>query len=358
MRRRLSVEAEPAFRTEHANPYNARLYRAMAGEGVCVRDLSYLRLLYRRVDIVHLHWPELTFLSGTRSWRVLARMVLFSAFLSVARLRGTRVMWTVHNVSAHEKRSTRRLRAMYRRMLITNVDGIFALTENGVAAAREAYPELANVPAFVTPHGHYRLDYDFSPSKAEARRALGIDPDVPLMVSIGQIRPYKNIPHLIRTLLSSDLEAVLAVAGRPSSAELEREIRSAADGDARVVTDLAFQSNERIVLWLRAADLVVLSYSAIQNSGSAILAASADRPVLVPEIGAMTELADQVGGDWVRTYGGEINADVLGRALRWALNTRRPSVADLGQLDWDTIACSTVAGYLTVLDQPRPTRAM
>ena len=41
MTRALTVEAEPAFRTRHANPYNASLYRAMQGLGVRVRDLSY-----------------------------------------------------------------------------------------------------------------------------------------------------------------------------------------------------------------------------------------------------------------------------------------------------------------------------
>ena len=75
--RPLVVEAEPAFRTAHANPYNARLSTTMADDGCLVRDLSYLRLATRSTDIVHLHWPELTFLTG-RPWRVLARMLLLS----------------------------------------------------------------------------------------------------------------------------------------------------------------------------------------------------------------------------------------------------------------------------------------
>jgi glycosyltransferase involved in cell wall biosynthesis len=354
MRKPLVVEAEPAFRTEHANPYNARLYRAMGDEDVRVRDLSYLRLLYRRIDIVHLHWPELTFLSGGQNWRVLARLVLFRLLLAIARLRGTRVVWTVHNVSAHESRSTEHLRARYRRLLTENVDGLLALTADGVTAARAAYPELAGVPAFVTPHGHYRLDYDFSPARAEARHALGIPPDVPLMVSVGQIRPYKGIPDLVSAFRATDLDAMLAIAGRTSSADLEREILAAAEGDPRVVTDLVFQSNERMVWWLRAADLVVLPYVAIQNSGSAILALSGDRPVVVPRIGAMAELQDAVGDSWVRTFEGTLDAGVLESALGWARDSARPVVADLGELGWDRIARSTVAAYRTVLAAPRP----
>ena len=107
--RRLVVQAEPAFRTEHANPYTAELARALQRRGVDVTDLSYASVAFGRADVVHLHWPDLTFLSGARRSIHLARLVLFYSALAVARrLRGTILVWTVHNVSSHEDRSSRR----------------------------------------------------------------------------------------------------------------------------------------------------------------------------------------------------------------------------------------------------------
>jgi glycosyltransferase involved in cell wall biosynthesis len=348
------VEAEPAFRTQHANPYNARLYSAVIGEGVRVRDLSYLRLLLRRVDIVHLHWPELTFLSGHRRWRVVSRLALFFTFLRIARLRGTRVVWTVHNVAAHESRSTPLLRRWYRSLLLANVDGILGLTESGIQSARREYPELADVPAAITPHGHYRHDYDFSATRAEARAALGITGDETLVLSVGQIRPYKNVPTLVRTFRAAAVDgARLVIAGKPATAELGAEIADAAAGAESVLVEPTFQSSERMALWLRASDLVVLPYTAIQNSGSAVLALSADRPVLVPAIGAMTELAEQVGEEWVRTYRHDLTPEVLSDALEWA-RAERPSRPDLSELEWDRIARDTIRAYRTVLATPRP----
>jgi beta-1,4-mannosyltransferase len=346
--RPLVVEAEPAFRTAHANPYNARLYSTMAGDGCRVRDLSYLRLFTRPVDVVHLHWPELTFLTG-RSWRVLARMVLFRAGLRVARWRNrTKVVWTVHNVASHERRATPRLRAMHRRLLVEEVDGLLSLTAGGLAAAREAYPELAEVPGAVTPHGHYRDDYEFTTSRAQARAATGIRPDATLVVSVGMIRAYKNIPELVHTVAAGDHDdLVLAIAGKPAGDALAGEIRSAAGDDPRIVLDLAFQSDVAIASWLRAADLVVLPYRAIQNSGSAILAVSADRPVVVPALGAMRELQAAVGEDWVRCYEGEFNGEELTRSIRWAREPR-PERAPLERLDWNAIADETVAFYREV----------
>jgi beta-1,4-mannosyltransferase len=346
--RPLVVEAEPAFRTAHANPYNARLYATMAGDGCLVRDLSYLRLATRRTDIVHLHWPELTFLTG-RPWRVLARLLLFRAALRVARLRnGTKVVWTVHNVASHERRATPRLRAMLRRLLVQEVDGILSLTAGGLETARAAYPELATVPSAVTPHGHYRDDYDFSASREEARARVGVRPDASLLVSLGMIREYKNIPGLLRTVVGSDdPDVVLAVAGRPSSSALTEEIRFAAGDDRRVVLDLTFQSDAAMATWLRAADVVVLPYRAIQNSGSAVLALSADRPVVVPALGAMRELQAVTGPAWVRCFDGDFDIRELRASLDWARQPRADR-APIDRLAWDGIARDTVAFYRRV----------
>lgn len=353
MRRSMVIEAEPAFRTAHANPYNARLYRTVANQGCQVRDLSYLRLLTDRVDVVHLHWPELTFLTG-RPWRVLARLALFYGFLTVARLRnGTKLVWTVHNVTSHEMRATSALRALHRWLLTRNVDGLIGLTEGGLEAVREAYPALARVPSTVTPHGHYRDDYDFSATRSAARQELGLTVDGFVIVSVGQIRPYKNIPELIRVFRRSvDRDFTLAIAGHPSTAALAEELRIEAAADERVLLDLAFQSEERLTLWLRAADLVVLPYSAVQNSGSALLALSADRPVLVPRLGAMQELQALAGPDWVRTYEGDLTVEQLDQAISWARSNALTTRAPLEAFEWDRIARQTVSFYTQLANKP------
>ncbi len=237
---------------------------------------------------------------------------------------------------------------MHRRLLVEEVDGLLSLTAGGLAAARAAYPELADAPGAVTPHGHYRDDYDFTAARDAARAERGVAPDATLVVSVGMIRAYKNIPDLVRTVAGTgDPALVLAIAGRPAGDLLADEIRSAAADDSRIVLDLAFQSDVAIASWLRAADLVVLPYRAIQNSGSAILALSADRPVVVPALGAMRELQAAVGEDWVRCYEGEFDAQELERSIRWAREPR-PERAPLDRLDWNAIADATVAFYREV----------
>jgi hypothetical protein len=100
--------------------------------------------------------------------------------------------------------------------------------------------------------------------------------------------------------------------------------------------------------YLRAADLVVLPFTDITNSASALLALSFDRPVLVPALGAMGELQAIVGEDWVRTYDGELTREILAGALESA--TRPPGARpDLEPLGWDGIARRTLALYRDVI---------
>ncbi len=352
--RGLAIEAEPAYRTAAANPYNALLADALQDEGARVRDLDYLRLATRRVDVVHLHWPDLTFLSGHRMSIVRARLLLFRIALRIARLRGTRLVWTVHNLDAHEERATPALRRRLHRLLVSELDGVLALSESSLALARERFPELAELPGFVTPHGHYRDAYDWSITRAEARQLLGIPDDARVAVSVGQVRPYKNMPALVATFGQVPGEDLaLAVAGRPSSSELAAELRGLAERDPRVLLDLAFQDDARMVAYLRAADLVVLPYRAVLNSGAAILAVSAGRPVLVPALGSLVELAQQLGEEWVRTFPGELTPHDLADALEWAGDAARSPEPPLDPLAWDAVARRTLAAYTAVRDRPR-----
>jgi beta-1,4-mannosyltransferase len=97
----------------------------------------------------------------------------------------------------------------------------------------------------------------------------------------------------------------------------------------------------------------VLPYREVLNSGSALLALSCDRPVLVPSIGSLAELEGVAGSAWVRTYAGPLTSDQIENALCWAVDTRRPPRPRLEKLDWDEIAAATLDAYRTVVAATR-----
>jgi beta-1,4-mannosyltransferase len=179
-----------------------------------------------------------------------------------------------------------------------------------------------------------------------------VQPDARVVAFIGQVREYKNVLQLVHAFRAlEDERAVLLVAGKPRGTDLRAQLEEAATQDARIRTDLRFIPDDEVQVFLRAADLVVLPYREILNSGSALLALSFDRPVLVPDRGAMADLQRVAGDAWVRTYAGELTAAVLRDGLQWSTMAGRPRAPDLAGLDWSTVARQTADAFRTLRDE-------
>jgi hypothetical protein len=98
----MQVLAMPAFSNGKFNPYTSLLYEQMAGLGVEVMEFSRIGLLRGRPDVWHMHWPEGTLIESSRI-RTVARVVLLFACLGVAKIKGTKRVWTIHNLHTHEQ---------------------------------------------------------------------------------------------------------------------------------------------------------------------------------------------------------------------------------------------------------------
>lgn len=348
----MRVMALPAFCNRHLNPYNALLYSAVHDLGAAVIDASPSAVLGRDYDVVHIHWPEYLF-DAPGLGRALAKSLGTMLVVSTFGLRKVSVVWTVHNLAGHDQWHPRLAKTMWR-WFVRRVDGYIALSQSARDEALRRFPELQHRPGFVIPHGHYRGEYPDTVSRETARHILGIPATAPTIAFLGTIRPYKNV-----TSLSSAFTAVqrpnwrLLIAGEPATDDLRDEIERSAANDPRVRLRLQFVPAERVQVYLRAADLLVFPYRDIMNSGSALLALSFERPILVPDLGAMAELRDTVGEEWVRTYQGTLSAQTLIDAMAWATTTSRDTGKLLNQLEWSLIGRQTIEAYQFVTAQRR-----
>jgi beta-1,4-mannosyltransferase len=345
----LRVIARPAFSHRRANPYTWLLYSHLERQGgVKVDEYGWRRILRRRYDVWHLHWPE-GHLNDRSAAVALRRTVSELSWIRWARSRGTRIVWTIHNLRAHEGYHPA-VEASFWRDFIGHLDGHISLSSASQAEALARFPRLARLPGFVIPHGHYRTSYPPPLDRRDARQALGLDPMATVVALVGYVRAYKNVPRLLQEFRRlSDDSLVLLIAGECKSAELSARIREAAAGDHRMRLDLRFLDEEQVHRYLSAADLVALPYREVLNSGSAILALSLNRPVLAPDAASIVELQETVSPAWLRTYSGELTAEHLGAAIEWVRQTDRPTPAPLASLDWDRIAAATLAAYRQVL---------
>jgi glycosyltransferase involved in cell wall biosynthesis len=340
------VVAWPAFRTE--SPYNKLLYEQLRRLGVVVQDFSPRHLLLSPPPVFHLHWPEAA-IQVPGIARAAVRGLALLLLIGLARVRGTRIVWTVHNLHPHEQPYPR-LERWFWRAFLHLLDGYIALSSGGERAALAEFPLLRRRAGFIIPIGHYRGSYPDEVDTMEARARLGLPVGVPVYAFIGRIRPYKNVPHLIRTFRAlSDPDSRLLVVGAPDGAETRRAVLEAAGEDPRVRLELAYVPDEDVQLYLRACDLVVLPFTEILNSSSAILALSFDRPTVVPLAGAMGELQAMAGMEWVRTFDDELTSAELQAAMAWARSLDRGRCTRLDPLTWAEVARQTYRAYRRIV---------
>ena len=342
----LQVLAWPAFRKQVANPHAALLAGELIGLGINLVEWTPIRALLRPGDLWHLHHPETVLYRRSELASVLETLVLLG-LLALARLRRVRVLWTIHDLGSNDEWHPRLERWFWKRF-VARVDAFICLSERSRTMALERFPALVGRPGYVVPHGHYRDAYPRTVTRAAARRQLAVPPEATVLLHFGLMRPYKNVPHLVRIFRATTTPgAVLLVVGRPFDPAVEHEVRAAAAGASNVRLDLRWIPPEEVQIFFAASDLVVLPYRRILNSGAVMLALTFACPVLVPDLGAMRDQQAAFGAAWVRLYAGDLTGEELAEACRWARATSRLP-PDLGTLDWTSLALKTRTIYETL----------
>jgi glycosyltransferase involved in cell wall biosynthesis len=156
------------------------------------------------------------------------------------------------------------------------------------------------VPHWVSPH-----------RDVDDRRALGGQRTV---LCFGTVRRNKGIPELLEAIerIGDDGDLHFHVAGR-GDADLEARLRDAAARLPRLTVELEWITPERKLELLRAADLMVLPYTAF-SSQSGVLhdAFGSHLPAVVTDVGALRASVADAGAGWVVPPG---DVDALARAL-------------------------------------------
>jgi glycosyltransferase involved in cell wall biosynthesis len=138
-------------------------------------------------------------------------------------------------------------------------------------------------------------DTDLTPP--EAKRRLGLLDDEKAVLFFGRIRPYKGIEHLLaafRPLAADRSSYRLIIAGEPKkgSEEYREEIEQIVKRDfapGRIVLRIQFIPDEEMEIYLKAADVLVLPYKEIFQSGVLFLAYSFGLPVVATDVGSFRE---------------------------------------------------------------------
>ncbi|MDQ4048880.1 MAG: glycosyltransferase family 4 protein, partial [Actinomycetota bacterium] len=214
-------------------------------------------------DVVHYQWLTLEALDAL----LLAR--------------GRPRVFTSHNVL---RRGEGRLRERAARLVAERADALVTHTGDG---ARQLSERFGADPArvHVIPHGAFdyltRLRHE-EPLPAELAAVEG-----PVIMSFGVLRPYKGVDVLLEAF--RELEgAELWIVGRPWMAvEPLRRAAAASRGTVRFVD--RFVSDPEVPAYFRRADVVVLPYRRIDQSGVLYTALAFAKAMVLSDVGGFSE---------------------------------------------------------------------
>jgi glycosyltransferase involved in cell wall biosynthesis len=177
-----------------------------------------------------------------------------------------------------------------RRRLLRRMDAVVVHSEFGAGQMRERL-SVPEERVHVIHHGVFdyltRLPRE-EPLPAELREVEG-----PVVLFFGLLRPYKGVDLLIEAFREVE-GAELWVAGMPRMPlapleELARQARSPVRFVPRFISD------PEIPAFFRRADLVVLPYRDIDQSGVLYTALAFGKPILASAVGGFVEVAERHG---------------------------------------------------------------
>jgi D-inositol-3-phosphate glycosyltransferase len=213
------------------------------------------------------------------------------------RLLGKAVVLTAHNVNKLKRDSAdTALNRLTLRIQYRLADHIFVHTPK---MKSELMEEFGVPPGRVTviPFGINNSVPDTNLSAKEAKKWLGIHENHKTILFFGRIKPYKGLEYLIpafQKVVRGHSDYRLIIAGQlemPSASyweSLQKEIQQYVDA-GQIIPRIEFIPDSEIEVYFKAADVLVLPYTEIFQSGVIFLGYNFGLPVLAADVGSLNE---------------------------------------------------------------------
>ena len=313
--------------------------------------LYYSRLLWfgatARATVFHILWNN--------------KLELFdrTVLLFYYKLFRRRLIFTAHNVNAAKRdRVDNWLNRSTLYLQYHLVDHIFVHTDKMKAELEEEFG-VPSAKISVIPYGINNMVPVSSLSAAEARRQLGVKGGDFAMLFFGLIAPYKGLEYLLDAL--SELVKKchryrLIIVGEPKWNDAYwkkmKYVITRTGIEAQIIQRIEYIPDEEIEVFFKAADVLILPYTHIFQSGVPFLAYSFGLPVIATDVGSLRE--DIVEGRTGFVCQSRDSADLAGTIDRYFkselfrdLENRRLEIKEYAneRYSWNKVAAITTAVY-------------
>jgi glycosyltransferase involved in cell wall biosynthesis len=199
----------------------------------------------------------------------------------------TKVIALTDNVLPHEKRPGDHALTRY---FVKSCDGFIAMSNT---VLKDISKFTANPHKVFAPHPMYET-YGPGVSMAEARRQLKIGENEKIVLFFGLVRHYKGLDILLEAMSDPAVKKLgirLLVAGefydeKQKYLHLVRQLQM----EDRVILHDRFIPNEEVKNYFCAANIVAQTYRNATNSGVTMVGYYYARPMLVTNVGGLSEI--------------------------------------------------------------------
>lgn len=205
----------------------------------------------------------------------------------IARRSGSRCIGLMHNMLPHDRRPGDKLLSRY---FCGGMDAFVALSD---AVLKDISCFDTVKPRVMRPHPLYD-NFGSSITHEEACRGLGLDPTLRYFLFFGLIREYKGLDLLLEALCDKRFRAnndfKLIVAGEfYGDGSKYTGFAEGNNLEDKIIWFSEFIPREKVKYCFCAADLIVQPYRSATQSGVAQIAYNFDKPLLVTDVGGLSE---------------------------------------------------------------------
>lgn len=276
---------------------------------------------------------------------------------------GKRVVFTAHNVNAGKRdQNDSWLNRVTLKIQYRLSDHIFVHTER---MKNEMISEFS-IPEkklSVIPFGINNTVPNTSLSSLEAKRQLGISTGDRTLLFFGNIAPYKGLEYLIAAfgeLLKKDRRYRLLIVGKPKRSEtywnqVRGRIAGSCIGD-RIIQKIEYVPDEATELFFKAADVLILPYTRVFQSGVLFLGYSFGLPAIAADLGSLKD--EIIQGQTGLVFKAQDSSDLARKSEEYFsselfhnLEARRAQIKEYAnqRYSWAKVAAITTVVYSRLL---------
>jgi glycosyltransferase involved in cell wall biosynthesis len=251
---------------------------------------NFLRsALFRwNADAFHFHWLH-PYIVRPTSWGTRGRGIQFIIELAMLRLRGKRLIWTMHNLHSHDT-SLEKLELFFRRWAAMFFHRIICHSEYSANLACDIL-KIPRQKIQVSEHPNFIEQYPNQISQPKARDQLGLKHKANVFLFLGRIAAYKGLEKLISSFENlEDKNSILVIAGKPQSESFGERIKKLCSNSSRIQLALDRIPTQDIQIYMNAADVVVFPFENILTSGSVVMAMGFGKPIIAAARGGLPEI--------------------------------------------------------------------